>query len=249
MFQILVADTLRPPIRKGTVRLLWVDPPRNLGRNEGATDDYLSRNDYKRFVYNFLDKILPLMAPQSWLVLCLSPHTRQVYENIMRERYPFTPFVQEIIWHYDFGLYTRSMFVKSHDNCLLFRKGKPDFYWEQVAIVSQRMFSGDSRADWRGRTPGSVWSIPRVPGNSFHRRDLIDKHTRSCQPEELVRRFVLALTKPYHIVCDPFLGTGTTAKVCYQEARQFIGWDICGHYVQEVQTRLDSKREFMRIKA
>lgn len=44
--------------------------------------------------------------------------------------------------------------------------------------------------------------------------------------EDLPRRFVLSCCPPDGLVCDPFVGTGTTAKVALQHGRRFIGCDL-----------------------
>lgn len=46
------------------------------------------------------------------------------------------------------------------------------------------------------------------------------------------------LTKPGALVCDPFLGAGTTAIVCKQLARRFVGCDIDATAVETTQLRL-----------
>ena len=45
-------------------------------------------------------------------------------------------------------------------------------------------------------------------------------------PERPVRRLVEALTQPGDHVADPFVGSGTTAKVCHDLGRRFTGGDL-----------------------
>ena len=46
------------------------------------------------------------------------------------------------------------------------------------------------------------------------------------QSESGMARLVEALTKPGALVCDPFLGAGTTAVACLTRGRRFVGCDI-----------------------
>lgn len=45
-------------------------------------------------------------------------------------------------------------------------------------------------------------------------------------PEGLVEPFINVLTRPGELVCDPFLGTGTTAAVAARLGRRFVGFDF-----------------------
>lgn len=45
-------------------------------------------------------------------------------------------------------------------------------------------------------------------------------------PESLAEFFVKTFCPPGGIVCDPFVGSGTTAKVACVNGRHFIGCDI-----------------------
>jgi len=52
------------------------------------------------------------------------------------------------------------------------------------------------------------------------------------KPEAVIARFVLNSSSPGDLVCDPFLGSGTTAVVCKTHGRRFVGGDIREDYVQ-----------------
>ena len=44
-------------------------------------------------------------------------------------------------------------------------------------------------------------------------------------PDELVRRLIKIYSSPYDTVLDPFLGTGTTMKVAFEQDRSCIGYE------------------------
>jgi len=141
---------------------------------------------------------------------------------------------QSLIWYYDFGTYTRKRFVPSHTTLLIYKYGKPKFYWEQIAEPSQRMEKNDLRADWRGRTPGTVLAIPRVPGNSSDRRYI--GRGRSCQPTELLETLVKAYTSnksSQELVVDLFSGSGSMAVACRKLGRLCVSMDIEEQFIKE----------------
>jgi len=234
---ITVGDARRCPY-KIQAKLIYADPPRNLGKNEGYADDKITDIQYFQFSLDWVKNAETKLAYDSYFVICLSPLIRPIYERLM-QRYTSLDFVQEIIWHYDFGTYTRKRFVPSHDNILIYKQGSPEFHWQAVATRSQRLTAGDSRADQRGRCPGSVWSLPRVPGNDKSRR-YIQGRGVSCQPLELATRLLLAHTQKEDIVYDPFMGTGTMAKACQLNNRNYYGLEVCPEYTKAARERLEN---------
>ena len=59
------------------------------------------------------------------------------------------------------------------------------------------------------------------------------------KPKELIRRFVLASTNEGDVVADYYLGSGTTAKVCQELNRKFIGCDINPKAIEITKARLN----------
>lgn len=220
--------------------LIYYDPPQEINYN---------RQD--RYVYNLsecLDTVIPRLAENSRLVIFTSLKNRFVHEYYMYKRGYHIH--EEIIWYYDFGLYTRKYFVRSHNTILVYKFGQPPFNWLDVAIKSQRLKAGDLRGDVRGRTPGDVWEIPRLPGNSSERR-IIDDNIglgRSQHPKELVRRIIKAYTNTGDWVLDPFAGSGIVLEQCRNFNRNCIGIEINPYFAHQIQQRLTIEHETARIR-
>jgi DNA modification methylase len=60
------------------------------------------------------------------------------------------------------------------------------------------------------------------------------------KPKELISRFVLASTNEGDVVADYYLGSGTTAKVCQELNRNFIGCDLNPKAIEITKSRLDA---------
>ena len=60
------------------------------------------------------------------------------------------------------------------------------------------------------------------------------------KPKELISRFVLASTNEGDVVADYYLGSGTTAVVCKELNRKFIGCDINPKAIEITNARLDA---------
>lgn len=59
-------------------------------------------------------------------------------------------------------------------------------------------------------------------------------------PENLAQDHILSWSNPGDTVLDPFIGSGTTAKMALLNGRNFIGFEISSEYVEIANMRLDS---------
>jgi len=177
------------------------------------------------------------MADDSYLLINTQSKIRYDIETCMRKYRSYISFVQDLIWFYNFGTYTKKKFVESHQTILVYKRGTPFFNWQSVAIPSQRMLSKDLRADHRGRTPPTVLQYPRVPGNSRERDYLRHAKGRSCQPIELCTTFVRAFSRPNDIVLDLFTGSGSMYIAAKRQGRRTLGFDIHHLYLTQAHDR------------
>ena len=80
-----------------------------------------------------------------------------------------------------------------------------------------------------GRNKRTVWEIPlgKFRGEHF-----------AVFPEKLVETCLFAGSNRETLVCDPFMGSGTTGVVAVREGRDFIGIDINPTYVEMARERV-----------
>lgn len=89
------------------------------------------------------------------------------------------------------------------------------------------------------------------PVPEFSPRNNIWKYTTSFNgvkhpapfPEALARDHILSWSVPSAVVYDPFMGSGTTAKMALLEGRNFIGSEISAEYVAIANDRLAYARK------
>lgn len=194
-----------------------------------------------QFVLDWLSNTVVHMKLNSRLVIFTMFYNRHMHENIMSRHFSQFKFENEIIWHYEFGPYTNKRFVCNHMNILVYRIGRLPFYWKKVSVESQRKRMGDRRCvNKEGKAPGDVWQIARVPGNS-RERSFIRTPTRSCLPNEIIRRFIRSYTNNNSIIIDPFSGTGTVTAICQEEERECYAIDIEQDYVDESNNMIENR--------
>lgn len=63
-----------------------------------------------------------------------------------------------------------------------------------------------------------IWLLELDKINGYKNKDSF--------PTELVKRLILNFTNEEDLVLDPFIGTGKTGKVCLENNRMFVGFDI-----------------------
>ena len=59
-------------------------------------------------------------------------------------------------------------------------------------------------------------------------------------PEQLVKDHILSWSNECDVILDPFIGSGTTAVVCINTNRQYIGFEISKEYFDITNERIDN---------
>jgi len=81
----------------------------------------------------------------------------------------------------------------------------------------------------QGRNKRSVWSVQTKPYHGAH---------IASYPEDLIKIPILAGCPVGGIVLDPFLGSGTTAKVAIELSREYIGIELNPDYIRLAKERI-----------
>jgi site-specific DNA-methyltransferase (adenine-specific) len=88
----------------------------------------------------------------------------------------------------------------------------------------------------------NIWRY--VNGGGFASKDKIAHKHPAIFPEELVRDHINTWTNEGDLIYDPFIGSGTVAKMCILMNRDYIGSEISQEYVdicnERIKITLDS---------
>jgi len=82
----------------------------------------------------------------------------------------------------------------------------------------------------------NVWDLD--PGFMKSTADVIAFNHPAIFPEQLANDHILSWSNPGDTVLDPFIGSGTTAKMALKNNRIFVGIDISGAYCDIVMQRI-----------
>ena len=113
---------------------------------------------------------------------------------------------------------------------------------EGVRPVKRRSRDGTFYYDIKPKTKafgkrGNIWrcNTGNLPSTST---DKIAYEHPAIFPEQLVKDHILSWSNENDIVYDPFMGSGTTAKVCKMINRRYIGSEISKEYCNIIHRRL-----------
>lgn len=224
--QIICGDCLQVLPALPSARMIFMDPPDNLGMKYNGYRDRRPPDEYFCWLR---DVIYAAMAHHPGVLWISFFHT--YLADVL-------PLIGNdgvcdwrlFVWRFTFGQHR-------HTDCgngyrPIIRLSAPDMVWntDAIRVPSQRQRNGDKRADPRGRVPDDVWEFPRVCG-TFHerRRWAVTQH-----PEALIERMVKMSAKPGDMVVDMFAHSGTVNRVCKRLGIDCIGIDISPFYCQKI---------------
>ncbi len=211
------------------VRMIFADPPDNIGLGYSEYGDRLSERDY----HDLLKSILILGAEKADIIWI---SYNAVYTYIMG--YLIHSFLggypawiaKPCVQTFTFGQHNQHDLGNNHRPLVrLTRLGSP-IYPDAVRVPSWRQLNGDGRADPRGKVPSDVFDFPRVVGNSKQRRRW---HPTQLN-EGLYERCIRLSCKSTDTVCDIFAGTGTMARVCAVTENPCILIDTDAGYCEKI---------------
>lgn len=230
--QLIVGDVLEvlPKIPSASVQLVCTDPPYNLGKNYGKTVDKKDWDEYERFTRQWLDECQRILRSDGSIYVFMGVRFVSKQFLIMEEMgFLFNGW---ITWHYTQGTGRTIGFSPRHEDILYFTKSANYTFNLDEVRIPQKYYRG--RNNMEGANPGDVWKFSHVHYSNPERED----HPTQ-KPEALIERILRASSNEYDIVLDPFVGSGTTARVAQVLNRRYIGIDINPEYVAMSRKRLE----------
>ena len=213
---------------RGKVDLVFADPPFNWDVPYDEWKDNMSRSEYERFTYDWLDACIDVLSPTGSLWVNIPDDTAA--EVVMHLKRRGLTMINWCVWHFRFGQCRHSSFIMSKVHVLYFVKNADERTWNPDEILEQsdrasvykdaRTMAKDTNKGMR--VPMDVWYgsyLGRIQGNNKERR-----HGHHNQiPEAYLERVIRATSNPGDLVLDPFLGSGTTSTVARALDRRNIG--------------------------
>jgi DNA modification methylase len=147
-------------------------------------------------------------------------------------------FLNEIIWAYDYGARSKKRWPAKHDTILVYVKDVSQYYYDSDEVdrepyMAPGLVTAEKAA--KGKLPTDVWWHTIVPTNG---REKTGYPTQ--KPEGIVRRMVLASTRPGDWCLDFFAGSGTLGAVAAKTGRRYVLIDESAEAIKVARKRLSA---------
>ncbi len=221
-----------------------------------AYADTLFREDYLAMMRTVLTACHRMLAPDGSLYLHIDYRMSPYLRLMLDEIFGAANFMNEIIWAYKSGGRSTRHFSRKHDTILFYRKSKAVFFNINAVGVPRgpekrnnmkRSVDELGRVYFSIRSGGKTYTYyedtPIFPSDVWddvehlHQRDPERTGFSTQKPEALLRRIILASSRPGELVCDLFSGSGTTAAVAAKLGRRFLAADASPVAMQLLRAR------------
>ena len=263
---ILLGDNLEllPRLPDSSFTMVYADPPFNTGRDrrrrtletradgQGTRVGFggrrystrlLAESSYRDTFADYLAWLEPrlvqlrrVLAPDGTLYLHLDYREAHYVKLVLDEVFGRECFLNELVWAYDYGARTRRRWPAKHDTILVYVRDPERYHFDAEEVdrepyMAPGLVTPEKAA--RGKLPTDVWWHTIVPTAG---REKTGYPTQ--KPEGIVRRMVLASTRPGDWCLDPFAGSGTLGAVARSTGRRYVLMDESPQAVAVMRERL-----------
>jgi len=230
-----------------SVNMIYSDILYGTGKNFGEYQDLKPiRSETESHYLPRLIEMHRVLKQNGCIYLQMDTRINHWMRILMDEVFGYDNFRNEIVWCYKSGGISKTEYPKKHDVILLYSKTNIMLYNPQMKPYSEKTLQrgltkckGGYKLNNDG-TPQVDWiddTTPLLSPTCYERTGYPTQ-----KPKELISRFILAFTNEGDVVADYYLGSGTTAVVCKELNRIFIGCDLSLKAIEITKNRLDAVR-------
>jgi len=159
---------------------------------------------------------------------------------IMDDVFGYGNFLNEIIWGYRIQGVSKKKYPSKHDNIILYSKTKKYIYKPEKERIYYNKKFFDVKKDEKGNFYSDVYvrdvwdcdyTKPLISGSKEYLK------YRTQKPKKLIERIIKTSSNEGDLVADFYAGSFTTADVCKDLNRSFIGCDINPNCLEKAKER------------
>jgi modification methylase len=246
--QIVTGDCIAElgKLPAASIDLVFADPPYNLqlqrdlkrpdnSRVDGvddAWDKFSSFAAYDEFTRAWLLACRRVMKPSATLWVIGSYHNIFRVGAILQDLGFWI--LNDVIWRKANPMpnFRGRRFTNAHETLIwASRESESSDYTFNYEALKAGNEDVQMRSDWTFALCTGEERLKQKNGKKLH---------PTQKPEALLARVILASSRPYDVVLDPFCGTGTSCAVAKRLGRRFLGIDREAEYANAARTRLAS---------
>lgn len=226
--EIINGDSLKIVRGLPMAKMIFADPPDNLGKKYDGFDDNKSAMSYRTWL-----SVLICAARYCSEIFWLSYFYK--YQPAVLSQCLLTCEWRQFIWRFTFGQAQQTDCTSGYRPIMRWNQPAAVFYPDAIRVPSDRQIKyNDKRASAKGKMPDDVWEFPRVCGTFKERR----AWHPTQHPEALMERIIKFSCVPGDLVIDMFAGTGTTLRVCKRLGIDCIGIEQSKLYCDKMHEEL-----------
>ncbi|MEZ6129532.1 MAG: site-specific DNA-methyltransferase [Planctomycetaceae bacterium] len=182
---------------KGSVDLVFADPPFNIGYKYDVYEDKMAVADYLKWSNAWMKAAHRALKPDGTFWLAIGDDFAAELK-IEAQKIGFHC-RSWVIWYYTFGVNCKNKFTRSHTHLFHFVKNREKFTFRDSDMKNRvpsarALVYADKRAKGNGRLPDDTWIIPPANGDDADYCDGNDSAPASCEtfslrPQELQNCF------------------------------------------------------------
>jgi site-specific DNA-methyltransferase (adenine-specific) len=243
---------LMKTIESNTIDLIYCDILYGTGRKFKDYQDLKPiRSEIENHYIPRIKEMHRILKPTGSIYLQMDYRISHWLRIIMDDIFNYKNYVQSIYWKYNAGGKHKDKFKTVTDEILFYSKTENKYFYPERVMIphhpdTYRRIKGYANAgitiNINGKQRENLWYINAVKkGNYIKRNDeWVDYATQ--KPKEIIEVIVKASSNEGDLVADFYLGSGTTAEVCKDLNRNFIGCDINPRAVEITLQRLNNAR-------
>lgn len=249
---LFTADSLEwlKGLPENSIDLIFADPPYNIKKADW--DKFDSQEEYIQWSLRWISQASRILKPTGSMYIC---GFSEILADLKHPAMNYFSGCKWLIWHYRNKANLGNDWGRSHESILHLRKSKNfslDIDKIRIPYSAHTLKypahpQAQSSLYTKGKPPSAVWT-PHPLGAKP--KDVLEIPT-TCngmgektrhptqKPEELLRKLVLASSKPGDLVLDPFSGSGTTLVAAEQLGRLWAGCEMNAEYNSWAIHRID----------
>ena len=247
----ILGDSLKimPKIKSNTFKMIFADPPYNIGKIFGKTKEKWEKEEYIAWCKKWIDESMRVLRDDGVLCFMSATQFMPYLDCYVDERYKV---VSRVIWYYDSsGVQSKTSFGSLYEPILIISKNKEKTTFNRKnAMVEAKTGAVRKLMDYRKTPPqrfnttrivGNVWEIPRV---RFLMKEYETHPTQ--KPERLLERIISIFTNEKDLILDPFAGTFTSNAVAQRLGRYSVGIEQEEEYYKIGLRRLELAKRYKK---
>lgn len=194
-----------------------------------------NREDYIPWLMERIELAWSRLTPDGSLFVHLDENESHYVKVALDKLLGRHRFKQEIIWNWDYGARSKTMWPRKHNTIFWYAKD-PDNYvfnfdaMDRLPYLAPDLVGPEKAA--RGKTPTSCWTMTIVPTNSKEKTSYPTQ-----KPLHLLRRILKVHSCEGDYVLDFFAGSGSTGHAAHELGRFFTMVDENPEAIKTMEAR------------